>query len=61
MAIETRQYLGVDNILWGINIPQAPSTWPNPREAIEKCLAGVPQDEKDQMLWGTAAKLYKLA
>jgi predicted TIM-barrel fold metal-dependent hydrolase len=60
MAIETRQYLGVENILWGINIPQATSTWPNTREAIEKSFAGVPQDEKDQMLWGNAAKLYKL-
>jgi predicted TIM-barrel fold metal-dependent hydrolase len=60
MAIETRQYLGVDNILWGINIPQATSTWPNTREAIDKSFAGVPQDEKDQILWGNAAKLYKL-
>lgn len=60
MAIETRQYLGVDNIMWGINIPQATSTWPNTRESIEKSFAGVPQGEKDQMLWGNAAKLYKL-
>ncbi len=61
MAIETRQYLGVTNILWGINIPQATSTWPNTREAIAKSFAGVPQDEKDQILWGNAAKLYKLS
>jgi predicted TIM-barrel fold metal-dependent hydrolase len=46
--------------MWGINIPQATSTWPNTRESIEKSFAGVPQGEKEQMLWGNAAKLYKL-
>ncbi len=60
MAIETRHHLGVNNIMWGINIPQATSTWPNTRTSIEKSFAGVPQAEKDLMLWGNAAQLYKL-
>ena len=60
MAIETRQYLGVDNIMWGINIPQATSTWPNTRETLAKSFDGVPKDERDQMLWGNAANLYQL-
>ena len=28
-AIEARHYLGVDNILWETNFPQATSTWPD--------------------------------
>ncbi len=61
LAIETRQYLGVDNILWGTNLPQATSTWPNTRDFIAKSFDGVPEAEKAQMLWGNAAKLYRLS
>ena len=59
-AIEARRYLGVDNILWSTNLPQATSTWPTTREYVTKCFDGVPEDEKAQMLWGNAAKLYHL-
>jgi predicted TIM-barrel fold metal-dependent hydrolase len=59
-AIEARRYLGVDNILWSTNFPQATSTWPTTRETIAKSFAGVPEDERAKMLWGNAAQLYKL-
>jgi predicted TIM-barrel fold metal-dependent hydrolase len=59
-AIEARQYLGVDNILWGTNLPQATSTWPNTWDFLAKSFDGVPEDEKARMLWGNAAKLYRL-
>ena len=60
-AIESRQYLGVANILWGTNLPQATSTWPMTREHLAKSFDGVPEDDKAQMLWGNAAKLYQLS
>ncbi len=59
-AIVARQYLGIDNILWGTNLPQATSTWPRTREAVARCFEGVPEEEKNRMLWGNAAKLYQL-
>jgi predicted TIM-barrel fold metal-dependent hydrolase len=59
-AIEARRYLGVDNILWSTNFPQATSTWPTTQETIAKSFAGVPEDERAKMLWGNAAQLYKL-
>jgi predicted TIM-barrel fold metal-dependent hydrolase len=59
-AIEARHYLGVDNILWSTNFPQATSTWPTTQETIAKSFAGVPEDERAKMLWGNAAQLYKL-
>ena len=59
-AIEAREYLGVDNILWGTNFPQATSTWPTSRDYIARSFQGVPQNERARMLWGNAAKLYKL-
>jgi uncharacterized protein len=60
-GIETRKYIGVDNILWSSNFPLATSTWPNTREVIDRCFAGVPAAERTQMLRGNAAKLYQIA
>jgi predicted TIM-barrel fold metal-dependent hydrolase len=57
-GIDTRKYIGVDNILWSSNFPLATSSWPESREVIDRCFAGVPDAERDQMLWGNAAKLY---
>ncbi len=59
-AIEARHYMGIDNILWGINLPQATSTWPSTKAYLTRSFEGVPEAEKAQMLWGNAAKLYKL-
>ncbi|HTE85757.1 MAG TPA: amidohydrolase family protein, partial [Dehalococcoidia bacterium] len=57
-GVDTRRYIGVDNILWSSNFPLATSTWPNSRDVIARCFAGVPDNERKQMLWGNAAKLY---
>jgi predicted TIM-barrel fold metal-dependent hydrolase len=53
-------YLGSGNILWSTNVPQANSSWPKTRETIERCFRDVASDERDQILWENAAKLYKV-
>ena len=30
------------------------------RDRVARSFQGVPQDERDQMLWGNATRLYKL-
>jgi predicted TIM-barrel fold metal-dependent hydrolase len=59
-AIEGRRYLGVDNILWSTNFPQATSTWPTTRDYIAKSFHEVPEGERAKILSGNAATLYKL-
>jgi predicted TIM-barrel fold metal-dependent hydrolase len=59
-AVESRRYLGVDNILWCTNFPQATSTWPTTRDYLARSFQGVPDNERSKMLWGNAADLYKL-
>jgi uncharacterized protein len=59
-GIVTRDFIGSGNIMWSTNFPQATSTWPETRLQIERSFAGVPDDEREQMLWGNAARLYKL-
>lgn len=57
-SIQTRHFIGTGNIMWATNFPLATSTWPNSRDQIERSFQGVPQEERRQMLWENAEKLY---
>lgn len=59
-AVANRHYVGVDNLLWETNFPQATSTWPTTWDYINRGFQGVPEDERARILWGNAARLYKL-
>ena len=59
-SVRVRRYLGVKNILWSTQFPLATSCWPESRARIAPALASVPEDEKRQMLWENAARLYRL-
>ena len=59
-SLKVRRYLGASNILWSANFPLANSTWPNTRQHIEASFVDVPEEEKRQILWQNAAKLYSL-
>ena len=59
-GLQTRYYIGLDNLLWSTNFPLATSTWPTSRDIIGRCFEGVSDDERRQVLVGNAAKLYKL-
>lgn len=54
------QHIGTNNILWATNFPTANSTWPDSRRFAEKCLAGMSDNEQEQILSRNAAKLYKI-
>jgi predicted TIM-barrel fold metal-dependent hydrolase len=53
-------HIGVDNILWSSNFPQANSSWPDTRRFAAKCLAGMSVGHQQQILSANAAKLYKI-
>jgi predicted TIM-barrel fold metal-dependent hydrolase len=59
-SIRSRRYVGAKNILWSTQFPLSTSTWPNSRRQIEPGFANVPDDERRQILWENAAKLYSL-
>ena len=56
----TTRFLGSANILWSTNFPLATSTWPNSREFIGRSCTGVSDEDRDQILWGNVAQLYRL-
>jgi len=59
-GVEARTFVGTDNILWSANFPLATSTWPSTHDYVDRAFNGVPDDEREQMLWGNAARLYRL-
>ena len=58
IGIRLRDVIGVDNMMWGSDYPHAESTFPKSREILDQILGGVPQDERDKIVGGNAAKLY---
>jgi uncharacterized protein len=61
VGVEQRSAVGVDKIMWGSDFPHSATDWPNSKKAIEECFAGVPDDERQMMLAGNAAKYFHLA
>lgn len=59
-GVQTRSIIGTENILWSTSFPLATSSWPQTRQYVERAFQGVPDAERDLMLWGNAAKLYRL-
>jgi predicted TIM-barrel fold metal-dependent hydrolase len=60
-GLKTRNFLGLDNLLWSTNFPLATSTWPESRRMIARCFEGIPDNERRQVLAGNAARVYQLA
>jgi predicted TIM-barrel fold metal-dependent hydrolase len=55
------RHIGVGNILWATNFPMANSSWPDSKAFITQCLTGMTDDERRQIVWRNAARLYKVA
>jgi predicted TIM-barrel fold metal-dependent hydrolase len=53
-------YIGTDRIMWATNFPTANSTWPDSQAFVAKCMEGMSEEERNQILWENAARLYKL-
>jgi predicted TIM-barrel fold metal-dependent hydrolase len=61
VSLKLRRYVGSGNILWSAHFPLPASTWPNTEEHIRLGFAAIGEDEKAQILWRNAARLYGLA
>jgi len=59
-SLRARNYLGSANILWASHFPLATSSWPDTHRQIERNFIDVPEQEKRQIQWENAAKLYSL-
>jgi predicted TIM-barrel fold metal-dependent hydrolase len=51
----------MDNIMWESDFPHSTSTYPESRQFVERTLQGVPEKERNQLLYGNALRTYNLA
>ncbi len=59
-GIQTRHDIGIDNLLWGNDYPHHDSIWPHSMKVLDEVLAGVPDDEKEKMVWSNVVDLYNI-
>ncbi len=60
VGVVTREFIGVENILWSSDYPHTVSTWPNSREVIARDFKNVPEKETRMIVRENAARLYRL-
>ncbi len=60
VAVETRERVGLDRLLWASDYPHSDSTWPHSLKVIERDFAGVPDAELHAIVAGNATALYGL-
>jgi uncharacterized protein len=55
-----RHVLGTENLLWSSDYPHPVSTWPKSRAAIEEQLEGIPQAERELMVFRNAERIWRV-
>jgi predicted TIM-barrel fold metal-dependent hydrolase len=55
---ERRHQVGVECMMWGSDYPHPEGTWPQTRQMMVDTFRGLPQQETDRMLGGSAADVY---
>ena len=59
-AVQTRYWIGIDNLMWSTDYPHHRNDWPYSRRIIEDSFIGVPAHDKEQMICGNAMRVYGL-
>jgi predicted TIM-barrel fold metal-dependent hydrolase len=58
VAIELRDRIGVDRMMWGSDFPHEQSTLPNSLNFLSALLSGVPDADAEAVTFGNAARLF---
>jgi predicted TIM-barrel fold metal-dependent hydrolase len=58
VGVRLRHEVGVDRIMWGSDFPHEVSRWPNSMAVMDEQLSGVPDDEKQKIMSGTAVTFF---
>jgi predicted TIM-barrel fold metal-dependent hydrolase len=59
-GLKQRYEIGVDRIMWSTDFPHPATTWPNSQAAVARNFEGIPDEERDLMVHGNAARVYGL-
>lgn len=60
VGIKLRHEIGVDRIMWSTDFPHAVTRWPNSVKVLDVQMAGVPDEERRQMVAQNAIRFFRL-
>jgi predicted TIM-barrel fold metal-dependent hydrolase len=60
VAIELRDHVGVDHIMFATDFPHIECEWPNTRPSLETLTAGLPPDEKYKIVAGNVIDYFDM-
>ncbi|HKD65830.1 MAG TPA: amidohydrolase family protein [Candidatus Binataceae bacterium] len=60
LAMQLRQYTGVDVLMWGSDFPHSVGSFPDSRQVLAEVFEGVPEDEKYQVLVANPCAFFGL-
>jgi predicted TIM-barrel fold metal-dependent hydrolase len=55
-----RDLIGVKNMMWSTDFPHPVTSWPNSKQVIARQFVDIPDDERELMLSGNAARVWNL-
>jgi predicted TIM-barrel fold metal-dependent hydrolase len=58
VAVENRQRIGVENLMWSSDYPHSASTWPHSQTIIARDFQGVAPDERRRIVRDNVVALY---
>ncbi len=58
IGVQTREYIGVDRMMWGNDYPHHDSLWPESQAVLDRIFARVPVADRRRMTFDTVAALY---
>lgn len=59
-CVHARYQIGVDMMLWGTDLPHGVADYPDSVDVVEDMFAGIPEDEKKQMILGNVCEFFDL-
>ncbi len=59
-AVKNRHRLGRAHLMWASHFPYEESNWPDNRQQAMRCVDPTPADERQSLLAGNVARLYRL-
>ena len=57
-ALATREFIGVDNLMWGSDYPHTDSTWPCSGEVLDELFEGIPSEDRAKITRDNVKALY---
>ena len=57
-ALATREFIGVDNLMWGSDYPHTDSTWPCSGDVLDELFEGVPAKDRARITRDNVKALY---